>query len=317
MARGHRAASREARGAVPRSFDREIEAMSIALIRNHLQTAGEHVGDMLWWTLEDARISRARLEEVWTAAGLSTGLLPEPPTPEKALRTAVREAAVGQQGHLIRLGKEDDAELVFAVVEEQRDGSGNVSHRQEARVVLRKQMTPVLTSDAPDHELVRAVRERYEGLLTTHTPDDVRRALVKTLASCAAVTLREHGGVYWVPAPFAATLRRLQVAVAGIGASRIDVVPIHASPEASMALGNAARSALEQDLAALTLEIDGFLQEPPDRASTLTRRLATFDELRTKARLYHSVLQVQVSGLDAQLDDLTRHVEGLLQAKAS
>ena len=51
-----------------------------------------------------------------------------------------------------------------------------------------------------------------------HTPDDVRRALVKTLASCAAVTLRDHGGVYWVPAPFADTLRRLQIAVAGIGA---------------------------------------------------------------------------------------------------
>ncbi|ACL64466.1 hypothetical protein A2cp1_1121 [Anaeromyxobacter dehalogenans 2CP-1] len=291
--------------------------MSLSLIRNHLQTAGEHVGDMLWWTLQDARISRARLEEVWTGAGLSTALLPEPPTPEKALRTAVREAAVGQQGHLIRLGKEDDDELVFAVVEEQRDGAGNVSYRQEARLILQKQATPALASDAPDHELVRAVRERYEGLLRTHTPDDVRRALVKTLASCAAVTLREHGGIYWVPAPFAATLRRLQMAVAGIGGSRIDVVPVHASPEASKALGDAARSALEQDLALLTAEIDAFLREPPDRVSTLTRRLATFDELRAKARLYHSVLHVQVSDLDAKLDDLTRHVEGLLQAKAS
>jgi hypothetical protein len=272
---------------------------------------------MLWWTLENARIARTGLEDVWTAAGLSTGLLPEPPTPEKALRTAVREAAVGQQGHLIRLGKEDDDELVFAVVEEQRDGAGNVRYRQEARVILQKHSTPVLASDAPDHELVRAVRERYEALLTMHTPDDIRRALVKTLASCAAVTLRDHGGVYWVPAPFAATLRRLQVAVAGIGASRIDVVPIHASPEASMALGNAARSALEEDLAILTAEIDAFLQEPPERMSTLTRRLATFDDLRGKARLYHSVLQVQVSDLDAKLDDLTRHVESLLQSRAS
>lgn len=66
--------------------------MSLSLIRSHLQTAGEHVGDMLCWTLEDARISRDRLEEVWLGAGLSTTLPPEPPMPEKALRTAVREA---------------------------------------------------------------------------------------------------------------------------------------------------------------------------------------------------------------------------------
>lgn len=291
--------------------------MSLALIRNHLQTVGEHLGDMVWWTLEDARINRVRLEEVWTGAGLSTSLLPEPPTPEKALRAAVREAAVGQQDHLIRLGKDDDQELVFAIVEEQRDGTGNVSHRQEARIALHKQTTPLLVSDAPGNELVSAVRERYERLLTTHTADDVRRALVKTLASCAAVTLRDHGGVYWVPAPYAETLRRLQIAVGGIGASRVDVVPVHASPEASKALGDAARSALEDDLAVLSAEIEAFLHEPPDRAATLTRRLAIFDELRSKARLYHSVLQVQVSDLDARLDELTRHVEGLLLAKAS
>ena len=290
--------------------------MSLALIRSHLQTAGEHVGDMVWWTLEDARIGRARLEDVWTGARLSTALLPEPPTPEKALRAAVREAVVGHQDHLIRLGKDDDQELVFAVVEELRDGAGNVSHRQEARIALRK-ATPLLITDAPGNDLVSAVREKYERLLTTHTPDDVRRALVKTLATCAAVTLREHGGVYWVPAPFAETLRRLQIAVTAIGSSRIDVVPIHASPEASKALGDAARSALEDDLDLLTEEIEAFVHEPPDRAATLTRRLAIFDELRAKAHLYHSVLQVQVGDLDAKLDELTQHVEGLLQAKAS
>ena len=132
--------------------------MSLSLIRNHLQTAGEHVGDMLWWTLEDARISRDRLEEVWVGAGLSTALLPEPPTPEKALRTAVREAQVGQQGHLIRLGKEDDDELVFAVVEEQHDGSGNVSYRQEARIVLRRLVTRSSRATPPTTNCPRCSR---------------------------------------------------------------------------------------------------------------------------------------------------------------
>ena len=73
------------------------ETMSLSLIRSHLQTAGEHVGDILWWTLEDARVTRGRLEEVWADAGLSPAFLPEPPTPEKALKTAVREAQAGQQ----------------------------------------------------------------------------------------------------------------------------------------------------------------------------------------------------------------------------
>lgn len=287
--------------------------MSLSTIRAHLQTAGEHVGDLLWWVLEDARISRSRLESVWQAAGLSTDHLPEPSTPEKALKLAVREAQTGQHSHLIRLAKDDQDELVFAIVQERRDGAGNLDYAQEARVTLDRNAPSQLRSDNPHHDLVAAVISSYDQLRNTHTPDDIRRAILKVLTSCAAVTLREHGGVYWVPTPSAQTLRQLQSAVSNIGRSRVDVVPIHATPEAQQALGDAARSAIEDDLTALRAEIEGFLHTPPERASTLVRRLQTFDELRAKARLYHSVLSVQVDDLEASLNDLTRHVEGLLK----
>lgn len=57
------------------------------------------------------------------------------------------------------------------------------------------------------------------------------------------------------------------------------------------ALGDAARSAIEDDLKLLADEIDGFLREPPERSATLMRRLQTFEDLRSRARLYHSVLE--------------------------
>ena len=290
--------------------------MTVELIRSYTHTDGKHVGDLLWWTLADARVTRSTLESVWANAGLAENLLPEPPTPEKALRTAVRGAQV-QHDHLLRLGKEDDGEIVFAVVAETRDGAGNVSLAQTARIRLDRARPAKLESDHPGHDLVAAVSAAYDRLLNTHTPDDVRRALVKTLASCAAVTLRDHGGVYWVPAPYAETLRRLRDAVSNIGASRLDVVPIHASPEATAALGDAARASIDDEIAALRIEIEGFLSDPPERASTLARRLETFEGLRAKARLYHTVLQVQVQDLETALNKLTLQVEGLLQTKAA
>jgi hypothetical protein len=291
--------------------------MSLDLIRSHTHTAGQHVGDLLWWTLADARITRSLLESVWADAGLSSSWLPEPPTPEKALRTAVRESQVGQHSYLLRLGKEDDREIVFAVVLESRDSSGNVHHAQEARVRLDRSAPATLDSDRPSHDLVLAISAAYDRLLTTHTVDDVRRTLLKTLGSCAAVTLRDHGGVYWVPAPHAETLRQLQRAVASIGASRLDVVPIHATPEATAALGSAARASIEEELVALRAEIEGFVAHPPERASTLARRLETFEDLRCKARLYHSVLQVHVQDLEGALSKLSAVVESLLQKRAA
>ncbi len=288
--------------------------MSLSTIRAHLQTAGEHVGDLLWWTLEDARIGRTRLESVWCAAGLSPSLLPEPSTPEKALKTAVREAQVGNHNHLIRLAKEDTDELVFAIVQERRDGAGNLDYVQEARVTLDRNAPSQLRSDVPSHDLVRAIYDNYDKLLTTHTSDDIRRAILKVLATCAAVTLRDHGGVYWVPSPSAETLRHLQAAIANIGRSRVDVVPIHSSPEAQQALGDAARASIEDDITALRTEIDGFLHTPPERTSTLVRRLQNFEEIRARARLYHSILSVQIGDLETSLNELTANVEGLLSS---
>jgi len=290
---------------------------SLQEIRSHTEKSGRHVGDIVWWTLADARISRSHLESVWLAAGLSTAHLPEPPTPERALRTAVREAQVGRREHLVRLGKEDDRELVFAVMLETRDGTGDVTVVQEARVRLDRVAPARLDSDRPGHELVAAISDAYDRLLNTHTVDDVRRAVLKTLDACAAVTLRDHGGVYWVPSPHAQTLRRLKEAVSRIGTSRLDLVPIHESPEATAALGHAARASIEDEIRVLRTEIDGFICEPPGRASTLGRRLEAFEDLRAKARLYESVLEVQLQDLEASLNKLTLEVDDLLQGKAA
>jgi len=290
---------------------------ALAKIRSHTVTGGEHVGDIIWWTLSEARIARTLLETIWMNAGLSRDWLPEPPTPEKALKTAVKESLVGRAQQLARIGLEDDTRIVFAILAESRDGSGDVSIAQEARVTLNRQAPSQLESDHPGNELVQTIFAGYERLLTTYTADDIRRALLKALDACAAVTLRDSGGVYWIPAPYADTLRLLKDAVAQIGASRIDVVPIHATPEAKAALGDAARSSLSEEIGKLRVKIDGFLAQPPERASTLTRRLQAFEDLRAKARLYQTVLKVQVQDLESDLSKLTLQVEGLLHAKAA
>ena len=289
--------------------------MSYELIRNELATKnGAHLGDVLWWSLSDARIDRISLEALWAGAGLDAELLPDAPTAEKALRLAVREAQVGNQDRLIRLGKETAEELVYAVVHEQRSGDGALDYTTEARMTLDRRRD-VFVADHPTHDLVASVEARFKTYRTTHHPDDVRRTVVKTLNNLAAVTLRENGGIYWVPAPFAEKTRRLQAAIEKIGASRVYLLPLHKSADAEKTLGEIAKGSIETELAALQTEIASFIGAPPERASTLVRRFDAFEALRGKARLYREVLAVEVQGLDDQLDKLSGAVEDLLQQK--
>ena len=61
--------------------------------------------------------------------------------------------------------------LVFAVLAERHDGAANADHDQEARVTLDRNAPSSLRSDAPSHEFVRAVFDRYDSVRDTHTPD--------------------------------------------------------------------------------------------------------------------------------------------------
>ena len=281
-----------------------------------LSKGGQHLGDIVYWTLAEARIDRSTLEQLWASAQLAPEHLPEPPTAEKALKAAVREAAVGQPDRLIRLGKEDEAEIVFAVVRETKHADGSISYAQETRVILDRKAETVST-DVPGHDLAGVIAIRFGELRTTHTPDDVRRAMMKTLDGCAAVTLRDHGGVYWVPAPYAETLRRLQGAIEKIGSSRVYLLPVHSSADANRTLGDAAKLAIEDELSALKTEVEGFLAQPPDRPSTLVRRLDAFEGLQARANLYRDVLQVHVADLETTLAGLTTSVESLLNQRAA
>src|ERR1700690_1351075 len=112
--------------------------MSYEKLKSVLSSAGQHLGDLVFWSLADAEIQRSALEALWTTAGLSAELLPDPPTAEKALKTAVRECAVGPPEHLIRASKEDAAEIVFAVVHEQRQGDGSLVYDQQAKIQLNR-----------------------------------------------------------------------------------------------------------------------------------------------------------------------------------
>jgi hypothetical protein len=286
---------------------------SVEGLRSVLGIAGEHLGDLVWWTLSEAAVSRATLETLWTGAGLSDALLPEPPTAEKALKTAVRTCQVGVPDKLIRLGKETEDELVFAIIDERRVGDGSLEHHQEARVLLQRALAQ-LVLDVPDHGLAVRIKDAFEELRSTHTADDVRRMLVRALKSLAAVSLREGGGVYWVPRTFGDDVRRLEKAVGNLGSSKLSIIPVHNTPAAASTLGEVAKGSLETELAALQEELRAFQAEPPDRTSTLERRLEAFAALKTRAQLYRDVLKVQVDDLEGQLDAMGQAVEQLLQA---
>jgi hypothetical protein len=299
------------------------QVRSVTDLRNVLATSnGEHLGDIVYWALADADVQRSVLEQRWVSAGLDPKMLPEAQTPDKALRLAVRAASTNlganRQGTLVRPTVDSANALIYAVVEEGHDASGNYFSTQKALVMLDKadKANPVISTDNPVNETAGLIVREYQRYLTTHPSRDVMTTIVKCLKAANGVTLRETGGIYWVPRTNADKVRALQGAIAGIGSSEVFVLPVSRSEQAERALQVAAAGSIEAELTALRGEIAGFCEDPDGvRPSTLDRRLATFEDLRGRATLYRSILGCTVEDLDAQLNQMVQSVETLLAQK--
>lgn len=282
-----------------------------------LDRGGALLGHMLWWRLEDVRTPVATFKAAWTGAGLGEKYLPETPTPGRALRDAGTAAMRGQEHHLFRFAADTGAHLIYAIVREEADGKGDVTYVQEAQIAV--DGAGQITSDHPEHPLVAAVKSGFDVIWGCYQHRDVVASILRVLKDCAAVTLRDSGGIYYVPAPFAATVSSLETAIRGVGRSEVTALPITADPEAkaAAALGAAAKGGIERDLAALREEMDAFSDavlagEKGPRASTVERRLEEFQALRERALLYRDVLAVEVGDLDTQIKALEEQAETVL-----
>jgi hypothetical protein len=274
----------------------------------------ERFGDMVFWALEVGRIDRQHLLKIWSGAGLDPGVIPEQNSFEKALKDAVSENTAGLKDQLLRKGLEDKNEVRFTLQQETKKAGGDNDYSQKAKFWVDKNSGAFSSSD-PNNLLIQKVQADYHSLKDSHNTNDVRKAITNALHSFAAVTLRDGGGVYWIPEQFSADLRKLQSAVAQIGTSSIYLVPVVKTKDAQEALSAVAEGSLEKDLKELQGEIADFISAPPDRVSTLARRLDSFKELRGRANLYKMVLGATVQGLDEQLVKLEDIVQALIENK--
>jgi len=268
-----------------------------------------HLGDITFWALHEAETDRATLEQVWVAAGLNRDLLPPPQTPEKALRQAVR-SLTSEHGRMLRQHPDTASRLTYSVVREIFESDDGPEYARVSKFELDR-TTGILTGDPTDPTFT-AVQTAYQHFSSVATSREIMVLITNTLKSFSAVTLRDSGGVYWVPRTSSAGLRQMKDAIEKIGKSRVFLLPVFDTAEANATLQAAAQASLDAEVADLTKEIEAFQLEGTRGPAVLERRLERFEELRARAHLYGGILNVTAKDLDAAVLVLEDSVNTML-----
>ena len=280
---------------------------------------GEHLGTLCWWALNGATIPHDDLVAKAKVVGLDERHLPKAIKPVAAFRRAWRHAARGcPSGMMLREIGETPERIVVGLVREHADVDlAQLDYDVVGRITFEKG-TEVLAIQA-QHDVGGEVQRLYAHH-HEHGSEDIRGMLTGLMRE-AGVSIRDAGGVYFVPPSFASTLSAMVQVVEGIGHNRVFTLPIADVADAKVTLADVARQTLDDEIRTLEAELEAFAESGADtRDSTLARRLAKFDELRGRVALFSGCLSFKADALVEKIgglqDDLRDRLNGRALEKA-
>jgi len=261
-------------------------------------------GRVVYWRLEGT-LELDVLSDAWLAAGLDEKLLPNPPTPERALkrtlqsfssnRTLVRPLGGGVSG--------------YALIEEHAD-ERRLEHAQGLTAVIDtagERAVPALDVEPSDHEMAADVRLRYASTLMELDTRDASGWLGKLVEDVSAVGLRDKGGVYFVPRDSLPTWDRYVEVIGDVSDHHVFQIPamrtrdaIAAVVDAIVSEATAVAGDIERDLADEDRELGKrALRTRVERCERTLAKVGRYEEL-----------------LDEKLDDVRDRI-GELRAQVA
>src|SRR6266508_46428 len=313
------------------------------------------VGFTVFWRLAGIRVSHPDLEQALQSTGFDK-YLPDPPTPRVALRRALAEWIKmkrritrnlqlrqggeeqdendgGRRRTLIRvINRAGSEHLVYALVAEDIDFSAlGLSYGTALRILLHKKTGEMIcTTDAEG--VIDAQREsqqvtvelmpywrQYRDLFIARDLSEMMREIV---AGMNAVSLRQAGGVYFVPAGERDSLLRLRQLIAGIPqVAELDpFVCALGGPdavEAKRGLSKGVHAGLLDEINSLRGDL-GRLSESGERLreKTIAQRLIIYKRLKANAEMYQELLGMRQDQVRAGIAGLEQEALNLISTDA-
>jgi hypothetical protein len=256
-------------------------------------------GAVVWWRLA-GNVRSDVLEQAWLAAGLSKDWLPPTVTPAVALRRAMNAAAMAS--HLIRPQPGGGLAMVY---------EGTVAGELRYAVVVKASIDKVgrltvsdTSTNATYDEVTETVEVEFQRALDTLDTTDISSWFSSLMTKLQAVSLRDSGGVYFVPRQALGMWEKIVAVIRKVSAHVVAYIPAMPTAEALSAITEALSQEAETMMANIQADVDsGNLGK-----RALESRANRAQECETKIAQYESILGVKQALIREKLEALQNHV---------
>ena len=267
------------------------------------------LGKIISWSLGGLELTRADLARRWTTAGLDDRRIPAGIRARScALRTLEELEVKGFTRRIV----ENPQEAVWVLVDEEIDAStADVRFAVDQKLVYDKKAKTLRVSDPHFQPTVDALMERFA---TTFQTADVRAMVLDQVKDAGALTLRDNGGIYFMPPARFEVVEQLAAFVGALGPScSMLVLNVPETQNDVRQIFRAFEAEFLGDMDALGRELDALNAEGDRvRPATWLRRLQAFQAQREKALMFGDLLQVEATRYTARVADLETRVRAKL-----
>jgi hypothetical protein len=235
--------------------------MTVNLQNNTVDETKEHLGDFLWWTLSDVKIKPMDFELLLKKENFDPKLCPKY-NDDTCLNRILRMRQQRFDGYILRNIINDENEVRWAIIKEIKEPGKKLSHHQTGSIILAKNGTSVsyipengdTHSETIAYELMQLFGERRDYL----SDQEIRPVLIKLLKQSSSLTVRDSGGVYFIPAQFSQYSQGMFNIIKEIGSSQPFKYSIYSNKENKENLERSVKGTLENELQSLIEEIRNF-----------------------------------------------------------
>lgn len=158
-------------------------------------TSEKVLGTVTYWTVLQGTYDYGKVIEALEKNGLSKNLLIEP-TIKKAFTRSCRSFVKGHKDKFDRKIVDDESKLIVGIVHETKDKEHErLKYRHSTTAKLHKGVGSVEVEGAEKDEFM----EQYNHFSGHITHEDIQRMLRRLISRCHGISLRETGGIYFVP----------------------------------------------------------------------------------------------------------------------
>jgi len=261
------------------------------------------LGECAYWSLTSINMVYSDFVLKLQEAGISPDIAREVKSKSALVRAIQKETATRKDSFYRTI--ESPQQTLFIIVAQTIDAqtTNKVNFQTDTQIIFDKKTSQIRV----DGYNAQAVHDGYKAEQGFYNVDNAREAILRYLREeCMAISVRDNGGVYFVPASRSGEFQKLQKFFMGFPQCSLGIIPVIDTAQAKKSMWKSLVGEIEAQLATQKKELE---EKPPTTDRGIEARLKVFKQLQSKVEMYETLLTGTASNLKTELASLSAMIK--------